>query len=201
MTDRQIEANVLWELDVDPQVRADNIIVDVEEGIVVLSGTVDSVEQRRGAERAAKRVYGVRAVADELALKRSRDGELPDTDLAREAVWALEIHNSEVRADRIQVKVCEGWVTLEGVVYSSHQKEAAEAAIGHLAGVRGVTDEITVRSPIAPTGSDLTFEDAPRQQTRAYPVSTPSETDEFWEIVQGSLNCCAADEETELVAP
>jgi osmotically-inducible protein OsmY len=201
MIDKQIEENVLWELDVDPQVRADNIIVDVEEGIVVLSGTVDSVEQRRGAERAAKRVYGVRAVADELALKRSWDGELPDTDLAREAVWALEVHNREIPVDRIQVTVCEGWVTLEGVVDSSHQKEAAEAAIGRLVGVRGITDQITVKSLTTPIRSDLTFEEAPRQETRAYSGLIPGETDEFWEIVRGSLNCWAVDEEAELVAP
>jgi osmotically-inducible protein OsmY len=184
MTDRQIEENVLWELEVDPQVRATQILVDVEEGIVILSGYVDNEDQRRKAERAAKRVYGVRAVADELALKRLREGELLDTDLAREAVWALETHNSEVPPDRIQVTVCEGLVTLEGEVGCHFQKEAAEATIARLAGVRGIIDQITVRSPTATMGRHPGLEGAPGPSAQPCFVSPQAETEECWEIVR-----------------
>jgi osmotically-inducible protein OsmY len=187
MTDRQIEENVLWELEVDPQVRATQILVDVEEGIVILSGYVDNEDQRRKAERAAKRVYGVRAVADELALKRLREGELLDTDLAREAVWALETHNSEVPPDRIQVTICEGLVTLEGEVGCHFQKEAVEATIARLAGVRGIINQITVRSPLSPVGRGLKLGEL---GPSAHPclVVPQAETEECWEILRGSAD-------------
>jgi osmotically-inducible protein OsmY len=191
MTDRQIEECVLWELDLDPQVRATQIHVDVEEGIVVLSGYVDNEDQRRKAERAAKRVYGVRAVADELALKRLREGELPDTDLAREAVWALEIHNTEAPADRLQVTVCEGLVTLEGEVGCHYQKEAAEAAIARLAGARGITNQITVRTPISPMGRDLRLEEALGTSMHPCLVLPQAETDECEEIVRENMDAWA----------
>jgi len=186
MTDRQIEEAVLWELDVDPQVRATQILVDVEEGIVVLSGYVDNEEQRRNAERAAKRVYRVRAVADELALKPSREGEPLDTDLAREAVWALETHNNEAAPDCIQLTVCEGWITLEGEVGCHYQKEAAEATIARLTGVRGITNQIIVRSPLSPMGRDCRWKEASMPKAHSCSVFPQSELDECWEILRES---------------
>jgi len=133
----------------------------------------------------------VRAVADELALKRLREGELPDTDLAREAVWALEIHNTEAPADRLQVTVCEGLVTLEGEVACHYQKEAAEATIARLAGARGITNQITVRSPVSPIGRDLKLEEA--LGTSAHPclVLPQAETEECWAIVREDLDAWA----------
>jgi osmotically-inducible protein OsmY len=189
MTDKQIEEAVLWELEVDPRVRADNIVVDAEEGIVVLSGYVDNEDQRRYAERAAKLVYGVRAVADELAIKRAR--RVADTDLAREAVWALEAHNTELPAARIVVTVCEEWVTLEGEVEWHYQKEAAEATIARLAGVRGITNQIVVRSPISPLGRDVSLEDAKRLSVHPCLIVSQADTEECWEIVRGDRDAWA----------
>ena len=189
MTDKRIEEEVRWELEVDPRVRADNIVVDVEEGIVVLSGYVDNENQRRYAERAAKLVYGVRAVADELALKRAR--KVLDTDLAREAVWALEVHNTEVPAARIVVTVCEEWVTLEGEVEWHYQKEAAEATIARLEGVRGITNRIVVRSPTSPIGRDVSLEDAERPSVLPCLIVSQADTEECWEIVRGDKDAWA----------
>jgi osmotically-inducible protein OsmY len=107
MTDKQIQEDVLRGLDWEPQVKSTDVGVAVEEGIVTLPGYVGSLSQRHRTEQAAKRVAGVRAVANDLEVKLPRDGERSDTEIARDAAAALEAH-TEVPRNRITIAVQDG---------------------------------------------------------------------------------------------
>jgi osmotically-inducible protein OsmY len=117
------------------------------DGVVTLSGYVDSYGARLGAERAARRVYGVKAVANELEVKLAEDRI--DPDIAADAVQALK-----ARLDvplGVTVTVRDGRITLGGSVEWKFQKEAAERAVRYLRGVRGVFNNIEVKPHLAPS--------------------------------------------------
>ncbi|HYT76107.1 MAG TPA: BON domain-containing protein [Vicinamibacterales bacterium] len=133
---------VLTELTFDSTVAEGQIGVAVEDGIVTLTGNVDSVEARVAAERAVKRVEGVRSIADDLHVKFT--GERTDTDIARDALHRLR--NNVAVPPQVQVVVSDGFVTLDGIVSWLFQRTAAENAVRHLRGVKGFANEITLRS-------------------------------------------------------
>ena len=143
-TDAQLQQDVLAELRWQPNVNAADVDVLVHDGVVTLSGFVDSYAQRRVAECAAERVSGVRAIADELRVRLPGLHERDDTALAHAAAEALR-WDIEVPEDRVRVMVQHGYVTLEGNVEWRFQREAAERAVRHLTGVRGVTNLVTVK--------------------------------------------------------
>jgi osmotically-inducible protein OsmY len=145
MTDRQIQENVLRELDREPQVEATEIGVAVTDGIVTLTGHINSLSEQHHAEEAAKRALGVRAVANDLELKRPKNGDRSDPDIARDVVDALEQHE-DIPQERITIAVHEGWVTLEGRVPWCFQSEAAEAVVQNVPGVRGVRNLLTMQA-------------------------------------------------------
>ena len=134
---------VLAEVDSDPAVHAWEIGVTAEDGVVTLTGTVDSLAMKVAAERAVKRVDGVRSVANDLRI-RARN-ERTDTDIARDAVHRLR--NNVAIPVTVQAVVRDGYITLDGTVTWMHQRAAAELAVKYLAGVRGVANEITICSP------------------------------------------------------
>ena len=131
-----MQRDVLDELKWEPSVDAAHIGVSVKDGIVTLSGHVSSYAEKYAAERAAKRVYGVKAVANELDVKLPGSSRRTDEDIAAAAVNALK-SNLAVPADKIKVTVSKGWVTLEGEVEWQYQKMAAESAVRYLPGVIG----------------------------------------------------------------
>src|SRR5687768_13654856 len=100
MTDKEIRDAVLRELEYEPQVKSTEIGVSVKDGIVTLSGFVDSYSKKYHAERAALRVYGVKAVVNELEVRLPSSMERTDEDIARAAVQALASRIT-VPADRI----------------------------------------------------------------------------------------------------
>ena len=144
LTDTQLQRDVLDELKWEPSVDAADIGVSVKEGIVTLTGHVTSYAEKYAAERAAKRVYGVKAVANELDVKLPGSSRRTDEDIAAAAVNALR-SNLAVPHDKIKVTVSNGWVTLEGEVEWHYQKMAAESAVRNLPGVTGLSDQITVK--------------------------------------------------------
>jgi osmotically-inducible protein OsmY len=152
-SDVEIQADVVAELRWEPGLRDDDIAVGVRDGVVTLAGFVDSYADRWRAERAASRVRGVRAVANDIAVKLPRGLERTDPELARAVLNALE-WNTLVPHDRIKVTVDRGWVTLEGDVDYYYQAEEAERAVRTLTGVKGVTNLITVRAR-RPTPEDV----------------------------------------------
>lgn len=149
LSDSQIRQDVIDELEWEPSVDARNIGVAVKDGVVTLTGTVSSYSEKLRAERAAERVHGVRAVANELEVRLPGDMRRTDADIAEAAVNALK-WNTLVPEEKIKVVVENGWITLRGEVDWQYQREAAEEAVQHLAGVRGVTNLITVRQRVRP---------------------------------------------------
>jgi osmotically-inducible protein OsmY len=143
-TDLQLVSDVTEELKWEPSVKAKEIGVAVRESVVTLSGNVDTFAQKFAAERAAERVTGVRAVADELKVKLPNANERTDTDLALAVVHAFK-WDVEVPDDQIKCKVVNGWLTLEGSVEWYFQKAAAERDVRFLMGVKGVTNLIDVK--------------------------------------------------------
>ena len=143
-SDTEIHRDVLAELDWDPEVDAKDIGVEVDNGVVTLTGTVDSYTKKWAAERAALRVAGVRAVANDIVVKSPTTRT--DTDIAKAVADALEA-NSLVPKSRIKVTVKHGWVTLEGDVDWRFEREEAESTARKVAGVTGVTNLIVVKQP------------------------------------------------------
>ncbi|MBM0261008.1 BON domain-containing protein [Micromonospora sp. 4G55] len=153
-TDQDIQTDVLDELTWEPRVSPAEVGVTVAEGVVTLTGRVDSYAAKWAAERAAHRVARVRAVANDLAVRITPSAERTDTEIAGAAERALE-WDAFVPVEDLEVTVADGWVTLRGGVEWEYQRRAAERVVGRLTGVRGVSNGITVRPSTPPTGAEL----------------------------------------------
>jgi osmotically-inducible protein OsmY len=151
-SDRDIQRDIVRELNWEPSLRNDDIAVGVRDGVVTLAGFVDSYADKWTAERVAGRVKGVKAVANDIEVKLPSSSARPDPDIARAALDALK-WNVSVPHERIKVKVEKGWLTLEGDVDWYYQKEAAERAVRYLTGVQGISNLIVVKA--RPTPSDV----------------------------------------------
>jgi len=144
-TDEKVRDAVMFQLDWEPDFNASGVGVAVDDGVVTLTGYVESYAAKLGAERAAKRVYGVRGVANELQVK-LRD-ERNDTDIAHDCVHALR---SRVTVPQdVKVTVRYGHVILEGTVEWMYQKMAAENAIKYIRGVKGIANEIRIKAMVS----------------------------------------------------
>jgi osmotically-inducible protein OsmY len=140
-----LERAVYRELVRDPSVDHLNIeVVARPEGVIRLTGIVRSYAEKMAAERAAEQVRGVHAVVNGLDVRLADAHERADVELAEAVVRALE-GDVLVPKNRIQARVTDGWVRLEGEVDWSHQRSAAEEAIHDLAGLRGITNRLTVK--------------------------------------------------------
>jgi osmotically-inducible protein OsmY len=146
--DLELQQQVLRELEWEPRVDATRIAVSVINGVVTLSGRVPDYLQRLAAEKAAKRVYGVRAVVNEIEVDRGDEDRPSDQDIARDVVHALK-WNIFVPAKDIKVAVEHGWVTLTGEVRWNFQREAAEDAVAAIEGVEGVRNRIVVKPKVS----------------------------------------------------
>jgi osmotically-inducible protein OsmY len=151
-TDEAIQTDVLEELKWDTRVRPNEIGVAVKDGIVALTGWVDSYLKKMAAEEAAHRVPGVKAVANEIEVRLPGSAERTDHDLAKAVLNALR-WDAAIPTGKVDVTVSQGWVTLKGEVEYAFQKRDAERAVQHLAGVKGVTNLIVVKPQVFP--SDL----------------------------------------------
>ncbi len=149
-TDGELKEDVMDELQWEPAVNAEAIGVAVKDGIVTLSGYVDSYTEKIAAERTVQKVYGVKAIAQEIQVRLPGSSQRSDEDIAKAAANALE-WKSSVPRDRIKVKVQDGRITLSGEVDWRYQKETAEEAVCCLMGVTGVTNLITIKPMIKPT--------------------------------------------------
>jgi osmotically-inducible protein OsmY len=139
-SDARVRDSVMRQLDWEPEVDASAIGVAAKGGAVTLTGFVDTYVEKLAAERAAKRVHGVRAVANDLGVRARLDRT--DADIALDASRALELRSTLPQS--VQVVVHGSIVTLTGNVDWLYQKEAAARVVGHVRGVRGVINHITV---------------------------------------------------------
>lgn len=143
MDDKVIQEAVMRELDWDPKVDAAHIGVSVKNGAVTLTGHVSSYSEKLAAVKAAERVYGVKAVADEIKVRLPTSDVRDDTDIAEEI--ARELQWNTLVPDTVHPEVRNGIVTLRGDVEWAYQREEAERAVRDLTGVTGVTNLITVK--------------------------------------------------------
>jgi osmotically-inducible protein OsmY len=140
---KELQADVIRELEWEPKVDSANIGVAVNKGAVTLTGHVNTYAERIAAERAVLRVYGVLAVANELVVKLPSDRARDDSDIAL-AISNQMAWNASVPHQAIKATVTHGWVTLEGKVDWAYQSEAADKLVRGLIGVKSVTNRVTV---------------------------------------------------------
>lgn len=149
MIDKEVKQHVQNALDWEPSIDASDIGVSVDEGVVTLRGNVGSYVEKVAAERVALRVYGVKAVANDLSVRLVSGYERTDTEIAQAAVAALT-WNTVVPSDRVTVTVANGWVTLNGTLDYYYQSAAAERVVRDLTGVKGVSNSILLQAPATP---------------------------------------------------
>lgn len=147
-TDSQLQQDVMAELQWEPAVHAAHIGVEVKDGVVTLAGEVGSYGEKLNAERAAQRVSGVRALAVEMTIKLSKLGERSDADIAESARNILG-WTSSLPVDAVKVMVEGGWLTLTGDVEWQYQRHDAADSVRHLAGVRGVSNQIAIEPSVS----------------------------------------------------
>jgi osmotically-inducible protein OsmY len=160
IADKELLEAVQKELDWEPQITSTDISAAAEEAVITLTGFVHSYAEKLAAENAAKRIYGVKGVANDIEVKPGL--ERSDPEIARDAVQALNSAFT-VPADRIKVTVKNGWITLEGRVEWQYQKNAAYNAVKDLGGAKGVTNQIQVKPTISPTQVKTKIEEAFRR--------------------------------------
>jgi len=146
-TDMQLKADVTAELAWEPAVNAAGIGVLVKEGIVTLTGHLDTFAEKYAAERAVRRVSGVRGLAMELDVKLAPGHQRSDSEIASAAASALR-WSVFMQPDRVKVEVEKGWVTLTGEVDWAYQSSTAEQCVRNLIGVRGLTNKISVKPTV-----------------------------------------------------
>jgi osmotically-inducible protein OsmY len=157
--DKELQEGVVKALDWEPSVNAAQIGVTVQRGVVTMTGQVGTLREKWIAEKAARHVWGVRAIANDLAVAPDGASMRSDTAIAGAAVNALS-WNSAIPPDLIQITVRDGWVTLNGTVPWQYQKAAAEKAIAHLYGVKGVVNSIAVNAPVTAANVRQKIEEA-----------------------------------------
>ena len=144
-TNSELQQDVLDELKWEPMVDHSQIGVTAKEGVITLTGFVPNYAQKAAAEKAARRVMGVRAIAEEIEVRFDTDPKTSDAEIAGRIVdifkWDVFVRNQ-----KIDVKVEHGWVTLSGETDWNYQKDTAKTVAGRITGVRGVTNLTTVRA-------------------------------------------------------
>lgn len=151
-SDSQVQHDVIAELEWEPSVDHADIGVAVNDGVVTLSGYVKSYPQKMAAEKAARRVAGVTAIAEEIRVRFASDPKTADHEIAKRIVDMFN-WNVFVPDDKIAVKVEHGWVTLTGTVDAHYQAEEARKVAGRVNGVVGVSNLVTLRP--APAATDI----------------------------------------------
>lgn len=150
-TDVQIQKDVMEELKWEPGLRTSDIGVTAKDGVVTLSGQVDSYMKKLSAERAAKRVAGVKAVAEDIQIGPSPSYAKTDSEIAAAALNALK-WNSAVQDEKIKIKVEDGIVKLEGEVEWDFQRNHAKKALESLTGVKMVLNLISLKPKVSADG-------------------------------------------------
>ena len=196
-TDQELQQDVLAELKWDAQIQPNEIGVSVKDGVVTLTGWVDSYLKKWSAEDAAHKVAGVKAVANDIEIKLAT--ERTDPDIAEAAVHALE-WDAFVPSGKVQVTVSKGWVTLKGEVEWQYQKQDAERVVRRLTGVKGVTNLITVKPRVTPSELRKKIEDALVRNAELDANKIKVEVQGSKAVLKGTVRAWAEKEEAARVA-
>jgi osmotically-inducible protein OsmY len=200
-TDTELQQHVMDELKWEPTIHAAEIGVAVKDGVVTLSGSVDSYGKKWAADRAAKRVFGVKAVIEEIKVTLAGSYKRADKDIAQSAAKVLEL-NLWIPSNRIKVMVQDGLITLSGDVDWYYQKERAEDTVRHLIGVLGVINSIIVKPPVKAVEVKNRIEDALKRNARLLLAAQKIQVECSGSkvILRGSVGSWAEYEEAEYAA-
>jgi osmotically-inducible protein OsmY len=156
---RDVEAELAW----DPAVQSTAIGVSAKDGVVTLTGHIETYAEKYAAEKALRRVTGVKAIALELDVRLSPEHKRSDTDIATAAEQALR-WNTSLPVDKVRITVDKGWVTLQGEVEWDYQRRSVERAIRPLMGVVGLSNDITLKPRVTQAGVQQRIADALKRQ-------------------------------------
>ncbi|WP_277964979.1 BON domain-containing protein [Pseudomonas sp. RIT-To-2] len=146
-TDRQLKDDITSELRWEPSVNAEQIGVEVKDGVVTLAGQTDSYAEKWNAEQAAQRVSGVRALAVTMDVKLAGPHRRSDSEIAASAAGALQWKTYWAN-DTVKVVVENGWLILAGEVEWEYQRQEAANALRYLTGVKGISNNIVIKTKV-----------------------------------------------------
>jgi len=197
--DADIKRDVEQELKWDPDIDATDIAVAVKDGVVSLTGFVKSYIEKYEAENAAKRVGGVRGIANDIEVRLPSSSQRPDPDIARDAVSAIR-NQLPFSSESIRAVVNSGWVTLEGTVEWNYQRELAESAVRRLTGVKGVSNLIQVKPKIITSEVKQKIEEALKRSALLDASRITVEANGSEVILRGTVRSWAERQDAERAA-
>jgi osmotically-inducible protein OsmY len=197
-SDMELQRDILDEILWEPSTYAPDVKVIVHNGNVTLAGSVENLPAKRGAERAALRVSGVRTVANDIQVKLSTDNRRSDEDIAAAATDVLEW--DVLLPKDLQAVVEDGWVTLKGKVQWRFQKNAAGDAVERLTGVKEVTNHITVKPHATPLAVKGKIEAALRRHATVHSQGIQVKSEDGKVVLEGTVRSWAEKRDAEKVA-
>ena len=198
-SDAELKNDVLAELKYQPAVDIADIGVLVKNGTVTLNGFTTTYGEKWDAVRAAKRVAGVRGLADDIEVRLPNSDQRNDGDIAAAAANQIA-WSTWVPTNAVKVTVSQGWVTLEGKVEWWYQKNAAENLVRYLTGVKGVSNQITVESKVAPSDVEAAITSAFKRNALLDAKKIQVETSGSKVVLRGTVRSYAEREEAEQAA-
>lgn len=197
MTDKMLRDAVIAQLDFEPEVNPAGIGVAVEDGVVTLTGFVDDYVQKVAAEKAVKRLFGVKGLANELLVRMTC--ERTDTDIAKDAIYLLEC-DVHFLGGKVIVTVEDGLLTLEGTVEWNFQKVTAENAMQCIRGVKAVANLIEVAPAASTANIQKRFEEEPRRSAEVDARQITVTTRDHPAVLSSNMRSRSEGEETERAA-